>query len=47
MFLEGRLPLGRLIDKRYALDDINAALEDLASGRVLRPLIDFALAKSA
>lgn len=47
LFLEGRLPLRRLIGKRYALDDINLALEDLASGRVLRPLIDFDLEKSA
>ncbi len=43
LFREGRLPLGRLIGSRYALADINRALEDLATGRVMRPLIDFSL----
>ena len=41
LYREGRLPLDRLIGKRYALDEINAALDDLASGRVMRPLIVF------
>ena len=43
LYREGRLPLDRLIDRRYALADVNVALDDLASGRVMRPLIDFAL----
>ncbi len=41
LYREGRLPLDRMIGKRYALEEINTALDDLASGRVLRPLIDF------
>ncbi len=43
LYREGRLPLDRLIDRRYALADVNVALDDLASGRVMRPLIDFSL----
>ena len=41
LYREGRLPLDRMIGKRYALEEINTALDDLASGRALRPLIDF------
>ena len=36
LYLEGKLPLGRLITKRYSLDHINEALEDLAHGRIFR-----------
>lgn len=38
-YREGRLPLDVLVESRYALDDINAALEDLAGQRAIRPLI--------
>jgi S-(hydroxymethyl)glutathione dehydrogenase/alcohol dehydrogenase len=40
LYLEGKLPLERLITKRYSLDHINEALEDLAHGRVGRPLVE-------
>ncbi len=43
LYREGRLPLDRMIGRRYALDEINTALDDLASGRAMRPLIDFSL----
>ena len=39
LYRDGRMPLGRLVAQRYALEDINVALDDLASGKVLRPLI--------
>lgn len=39
LYREGRLPLDRLIGRRYTLEEINSALADLASGRVMRPLI--------
>jgi Zn-dependent alcohol dehydrogenases, class III len=39
LYSEGRLPLDALVGQRYALDDINTALDDLATGRALRPLI--------
>ena len=39
LYREGLLPLASLIGKRYALEDINTALDDLASGRAARPLI--------
>ncbi len=39
LYRDGRLPLHHLVGKRYPLDDINAALDDLAQGRVMRPLI--------
>ena len=35
----GNVPLGRLITKRYRLEEINEALDDLESGHVFRPLI--------
>lgn len=43
LYHAGKLPLARLVGKRYALDDINTALGDLASGLAMRPLIDFSL----
>jgi S-(hydroxymethyl)glutathione dehydrogenase/alcohol dehydrogenase len=40
LYLEGKLPLERLITKRYSLEMINEALRDLESGSVGRPLIE-------
>ena len=40
LYRKGRLPLGRLITKRYRLEDINEALDDLEAKRVGRPLIE-------
>ena len=40
LYLEGRLPLEKLITKRYTLEAINEALEDLEHNRVGRPLIE-------
>lgn len=37
----GRLPLDLLLGRRYVLEDINVALDDLASGRAARPLLVF------
>jgi S-(hydroxymethyl)glutathione dehydrogenase/alcohol dehydrogenase len=39
LYQEGRLPLDRLIGKIYKLNQVNEAMDDLASGRVFRPLI--------
>lgn len=39
IFSEGNIPLDRLLTKRYRLEEINQALDDLASGKVFRPLI--------
>jgi len=39
LYQEGRLPLDRLIGKSYKLNQVNEAMDDLASGRVFRPLI--------
>jgi S-(hydroxymethyl)glutathione dehydrogenase/alcohol dehydrogenase len=39
LYRDGRLPFDRLVGKRYTLNEVNTALEDLASGRVMRPLI--------
>lgn len=39
-YLAGKLPLEKLITKRYCLDQINEALNDLESGKVFRPLIE-------
>lgn len=40
LYLQGRLPLDKLITKRYSLDQINTALDDLEHKRVGRPLIE-------
>ncbi len=39
-YRRGRLPLEKLISKRYRLDQINEAIEDLEHKRVGRPLIE-------
>lgn len=39
-YREGRLPLERLLTRRYALDEINQAMSDLERGLVMRPLIE-------
>ena len=40
LYLAGKLPLEKLISRRYSLDDINDALDDLENKRVTRPLIE-------
>lgn len=40
LFREGKLPLDKLITKRYKLETINEALDDLECNRVGRPLIE-------
>jgi S-(hydroxymethyl)glutathione dehydrogenase/alcohol dehydrogenase len=40
LYRGGKLPLEKLIDRRYPLDDINLALDDLVARRVGRPLIE-------
>ena len=40
IFIEGRLPLNKLISKRYKLDQINVAINDLEKGLVFRPIIE-------
>ncbi len=40
LYREGRLPLEKLITRRYALGEINEALDDLEHERVGRPLIE-------
>lgn len=40
LYLEGKLPLEMLLDKRYKLDEINQALNDLENRMATRPLIE-------
>lgn len=40
LWLEGGLSVEKLISSVYALDDINAALDDLEHGRVARAIVD-------
>lgn len=40
LYTDGKLPLERLISKRYSLDQINEALDDLEAGSNGRPLIE-------
>jgi S-(hydroxymethyl)glutathione dehydrogenase/alcohol dehydrogenase len=44
LFEEGRLPLGTLIGRSYALDAINDALRDLGNGAVGRAVVDMGMA---
>lgn len=41
LYESGRLLLDEMITKRYALDEINGAYADLASGELIRGVIDF------
>lgn len=46
-YLRGRLPLQRLLDRRYPLERINDALDDLEARRIVRALIDVQGAQDA
>lgn len=39
LYRQGRLPLHKLISRRYSLDQVNQAIDDLALGQVGRPII--------
>jgi len=39
LYKEGKLPLEKLLEKRYTLEEINSALDDLENRKVTRPLI--------
>jgi NDMA-dependent alcohol dehydrogenase len=41
LYLEGRLPIDRLVTRTYALEDINVAFDDLVAGRNIRGLVRF------
>ena len=41
LWRQGRLPVEKLVSARIALEDINAAMDDLAGGRALRQIIHF------
>lgn len=41
LYQEGRLKLDEMITRRYRLDDINGAFDDLLGGRVIRAVLDF------
>lgn len=40
LYRSGKLPFDKLLSRRYALDEINQALEDLENRKVVRPLIE-------
>lgn len=40
LYRSGKLPLERLVSRRYSLDRINEALDDLEQGRVIRPVVE-------
>jgi Zn-dependent alcohol dehydrogenase len=41
LFLDGRLPLDRLVSRRYALGDLGTAFTDIAEGRTTRGIVVF------
>jgi S-(hydroxymethyl)glutathione dehydrogenase/alcohol dehydrogenase len=40
IYMQGKFPLQKLINKRYKLEEINQALEDLENGTAFRPIIE-------
>lgn len=40
LYLEGKLPLEKLLSNRYSLDEINQALDDLENRKIVRGLIE-------
>lgn len=47
LYLQGKLPLEKLLSKRYSLDNINQALDDMEQHRVGRPLVEIDTALNA
>ncbi|CNI86252.1 alcohol dehydrogenase B [Mycobacterium tuberculosis] len=43
LFTSGQLQLDEMITKRYRLDEINHAYDDLRNGQIVRGIIDFGL----
>jgi S-(hydroxymethyl)glutathione dehydrogenase/alcohol dehydrogenase len=41
LFMEGKLPLDRLVSARYSLEQINEAIKDTLDGKVMRGVITF------
>ena len=41
LFMDGKLPIDKLITKSYTIDEINDAFEDLEKGKVIRSVIKF------
>jgi len=44
MYSSGQLMLDEMITRRYRLDDINDAFDDLLRGELIRGVIDFGIA---
>ena len=42
-YINGSFPLEKLIAKKYSLNKINDALDDLENGKIFRPIIDMSL----
>lgn len=40
LYIDGTLPLDKLVTKKYKLEMINEAIKDLKSGKVIRPIIE-------
>jgi len=40
IYIKGKMPLEKMISKRYKLEEINDALNDLENGKVFRPIIE-------
>jgi NDMA-dependent alcohol dehydrogenase len=47
MYTAGQLRLDEMITRRYRLDDINTAFDDMRSGELVRGVIDFGIAAGA
>lgn len=41
MYMNGALPLNKLLSKTYPLERVNQAVDDLLSGEVVKPVLLF------
>ena len=41
MYLSGELPIDRLISKKYSIDQINEACQEMLEGQIARGLVSF------
>jgi Zn-dependent alcohol dehydrogenase len=41
MYLEGKLPIEKLISKRYSIDQINDACQEMLDGNIARGVVTF------
>ena len=41
LFMQGRLPINKLVSKRYTLGEVNDAFDSLEKDEIIKPIIVF------